>query len=233
MFKDIYAISYKMRLERYRMIFTVVLAVVLCFVGISLFMLFVLLPVRVSSDSMSPDVSVNGISLAVPLLRSPRRGDVMLVQAHTVENHSLPARLMNHAVRLMTAQQWQPLGDGRWGRAAAPFVRRVIGMPGDTVYLDNYVAYVKPRDERFFRTEFELTQTKYNVTIADPPMHWDAELGAKGKTEPLTLGEDEYFVLGDNRLSSADSRVWGAVAQDDFRGKLLVQYFPFLRVHAF
>ncbi len=233
MFKDIYAISYKMKRELYHKVFTVVLAAVSCFAGISLFMTFVLFPVRETSVSMLPDVAVNGFSLATPLLRSPRRGDVMLVQAYPAGKNAVVARLVNQLARFVTAQQWQPLPDDRFGNRARPFVRRVIGMPGDTIYLNDYIVYVKPRDEKFFRTEFELTRTKYDVTIAAPPPQWDVSLGAQGKTEPVTLGDGEYFVLGDNRLVAADSRLWGAVTQEDFRGKLLVQYVPFTQFRVF
>lgn len=233
MFKDIYAISYKMKRELYHKVFTVVLAVVLCFVGISLFMTFVLFPVRETSVSMLPDVAVNGFSLATPLLRTPRRGDVMVVQAHAAEKNAVPARLVNQLARFLTAQQWQPLPDDRFGNRSRPFVRRVIGMPGDTIYLNDYIAYIKPRNEKFFRTEFELTRTKYDVTIAAPPPQWDLSLGAPGKTEPVTLGDGEYFVIGDNRLLAADSRLWGAVTQDDLRGMLLVQYVPLTQFRAF
>ena len=146
MFKDIYAISYKMKRELYRKVFTVVLAVVSCFVGISLFMTFVLFPVRESSVSMMPDVAVNGFALATPLLRSPRRGDVMLVQAYSAEKNAVPARLVNQLARFVTAQQWQPLPDDSSGNRSSPFVRRVIDIPGDTIYLNEYIVYIKHLD---------------------------------------------------------------------------------------
>ena len=233
MFRDIYAISYKMKRELYHKIFTIAFAVVVCFVGITLFMTFVLCPVRDKSVSMTPDIATNGFSLVAPLLRTPKRGDVMLVQVHPIEKKSLPVRFVNLVARFLTAQQWQPIHEDRYGNMTTPFVRRVIGMPGDTIYLENYIVYIKPQHESLFKTEFELTQTKYNVTIANPPAQWDKELGVQGKTAPVTLGENEYFVLGDNRLESADSRLWGAVTQHEFKGKLLVQYFPFHKFRVF
>ena len=231
MFRDIYAISYKMKRELYHKIFTIAFAVILCFVAISLFMTFVLFPVRDKSVSMTPDVATNGFELVTPLLRTPKRGDVMLVQVYPVEKKSLPVRFVNLLGRFLTAQQWQPVAEDR--NETSQFVRRVIGMPGDTIYLDNYIAYIQPKDEKHFKTEFELTETKYNVTTVTPPSRWDTELGVQGKTVAVTLGENEYFVLGDNRLASADSRLWGAVTQGAFRGKLLLQYMPFSKFRLF
>ena len=98
-------------------------------------------------------------------------------------------------------------------------------MPGDTIYLDNYLLYIKPKNENHFLTEFELTQTKYDITVANAPVQWDKDLGAKGKMQEIVLGEDEYFVLCDNRLESSDSRTWGVVRQSTFKGKVLLVYF--------
>ena len=229
MFKDIYAISYKMKRELHHKIFIVVFAVVLCFVGISLFMTFVLFPVRNVSVSMSPDIPENSFELIVPLWRTPHRGDVMLMQPYPVEPLPVPLRVINVVCRFVTAQQWSPFDRDGSGNRDAPFVRRVIGMPGDTIYLDNYLLYIKPQGESHFLTEFEMTQTKYDITVANPPHQWDREIGSKGTVEEIVLGDDEYFVLCDNRLESADSRSWGVVRQPAFKGKAVLVYFPFDR----
>ena len=227
MFKDIYAISYTMKRELYHKVFVVVLAVLLCFVFISLFMNFVLFPVRNVSTSMQPDIPENSLELVVPLWPAPDRGDVMLMQPYELERHSLPMRFINQLCLFVTAQQWQPFRGDALGNRSTPFIRRVIGMPGDTIYLDNYLLYIKPKDGRHVLTEFELTKTRYNITVANPPDFWDRELGAKGSVEEIVLGEDEYFVLSDNRLDASDSRTWGIVSRNAFKGKVILVYFPF------
>ena len=71
------------------------------------------------------------------------------------------------------------------------------------------------------------------MNIAVAPKFWDLDLGVKGKMAEFTLGEDEFFVLGDNRLESADSRVWGVISHEEFQGKVLFQYLPFNRFRMF
>ena len=106
-------------------------------------------------------------------------------------------------------------------------VRRIVGMPGDTIYMRDYVLYIKPAGERHFLTEFEIVEEPYNVTFYVPPADWDTEIGVKGSFDEITLGYNEYFVLADNRKSSDDSRLWGAVKKDEITAKVLMCYFPF------
>jgi signal peptidase I len=47
-----------------------------------------------------------------------------------------------------------------------------------------------------------------------------------GSSEPVTLGPDEYYVLGDNRLASSDSRVWGVLPKEDIVGRVWLRVFP-------
>ncbi len=84
------------------------------------------------------------------------------------------------------------------------FVKRIIGEPGDTVAIAN--GSVSINGERL-----------------DEPY-----LTVRGNTDyrPLTLGRDEYFVLGDNRTGSQDSRDWGTLTADHIIGKVWVVYWP-------
>jgi signal peptidase I len=47
----------------------------------------------------------------------------------------------------------------------------------------------------------------------------------------MTLKDDEYFVMGDNRPQSSDSRVWGALPEDYIVGRALLRLFPFTRIN--
>ena len=96
------------------------------------------------------------------------------------------------------------------------FIKRVIGLPGEQVKVENGKV-------RIFNTEnpegFVLDESKYLPT----------DLLTNGAVS-LTLSDKEYFVLGDNRAYSHDSRAWGAVPENDVVGKVLIRAWPLNKV---
>lgn len=231
--KNIYAISYKMRRELYHRIISVFVVIVAFFFFVSLFLSFVLFPVQNKSDSMSPDIVSGGMEFVTPLLKNPERGDVILLRHY--ENGgsvSLPKKFAATVCRFVSAGKWNPF-EKQPAVGTRPVIRRVVGMPGDTIYIDRYVVFVQPAGQSHFLTEFEVSETKYNVKILVPPAGWDVELGAKSSMGEIVLGKNEYFVLGDDRISAADSRIWGPVRQDAVLGTVVMQYFPFDKIALF
>lgn len=85
------------------------------------------------------------------------------------------------------------------------FVKRVIGLPGEEVELVSGTPYINgvPLNEPY-------------LTSKD-----------RSNSVPLLLGDGDYFVMGDNRRSSNDSRNWGAVPEENILGKVWVVYWPF------
>lgn len=88
----------------------------------------------------------------------------------------------------------------------ATIIKRVIGMPGDKVKIRNNKIYIN------------------NKIIED-----EYAYGETSDYDEITLGDDEYFVLGDNRLISKDSRYFGAIKKSDIKGKAIFRLFPFTR----
>ena len=90
------------------------------------------------------------------------------------------------------------------------YIKRIIGLPGETVYIDESGAvYING----------EVLKESYGKeTIIDPGRAF----------EPVVLGEDEYFVMGDNRNNSSDSRdpVVGNIHRDEFIGKAWMRIWP-------
>ena len=90
------------------------------------------------------------------------------------------------------------------------YIKRIIGLPGETVQvIDGYV-YING----------EVLDENYGLEVMDDP-------GIAA--EPITLGEDEYFVLGDNRNHSSDSRdpSVGVLHRDDIMGRAWIRIWPF------
>ena len=77
------------------------------------------------------------------------------------------------------------------------FVKRVVGVPGDTVYRKNEVTHVVY--EKDGQTVDEMLDERYGDYFPN---------GSPDDYDPYVLGEDEYFVVGDNRYNSHDSRDW-------------------------
>lgn len=97
--------------------------------------------------------------------------------------------------------------------AGSYYIKRIIGLPGETVQISGNDVYING----------EKLDENYGTT----PM------GTAGIAEvPITLGDDEYFVLGDNRDISKDSRYAsvGNAHRDDIVGKAFVVIWPLDRI---
>ena len=88
------------------------------------------------------------------------------------------------------------------------FIKRIIGLPGETVEIRNGSIYINGSEE-----PLEDVETK-------EPM--------EGSFGPYTVPEDCYFVMGDNRNNSRDSRYWEHtfVTRDEILGKAVFRYWP-------
>ena len=218
--------SYQMKKERRRRIGFVILFFICLYIFINVVISYLIYPVRQNSVSMIPDIPEKSVVMVSPVAGNFERGDVVLLESRFSPKKNFFISQVNRLVRFFTAQQIS-LFEHNDLPSSKYHVRRVVGMPGDTIYMRDYVLYIKPAGERHFLTEFEIVEEPYNVTFYVPPADWDTEIGVKGSFDEITLGYNEYFVLADNRKSSDDSRLWGAVKKDEIAAKVLMCYFPF------
>ena len=88
------------------------------------------------------------------------------------------------------------------------YIKRVVGLPGEEVNVENGKLYI-------------------NGTQVDEP-YLDPEYLSQDTTGPTRVREHFYYVMGDNRRNSSDSRYWGQVPEKYIYGKAIFRYYPFV-----
>lgn len=86
-------------------------------------------------------------------------------------------------------------------------IKRVIGLPGETVAIK-----------------------KGKIYINDKVIDDDYAYGETSDYNKVTLRDNEYFILGDNRLISKDSRYFGPIKENEIKGKIVFRLFPFTKI---
>lgn len=162
-----------------------------------------------------------------------------LFQIIRVDGDSMYDTLLNNE-RLFVSVLDVRLGDVERGdvvichypnRGSTNFVKRAVAVPGDTVYRENCVTHV------VYETIDENGETVVVDEMLDEGFYKKPLLNTLDEDyAPYTLGENEYFVVGDNRYNSHDSRDWndnhsandvGPITGDMLVGRVRAVIFPF------
>ena len=101
------------------------------------------------------------------------------------------------------------------------FIKRVVGLPGETIEVKEKKVYIngKPFEERY--VHFLAPPT------AQSELHEVTSFDVRERYGPVTVPPNQYFVMGDNRDNSQDSRYWGFLPRDYIKGKALVVYWSY------
>ena len=148
---------------------------------------------NVYGDSMKPTLSSGDVIYAQKIstyFNSYKRGDIVILDGHDMEGYNGKEYL----------------------------VKRIVGLPGETVKIEDGNVYIKPADS----ADFYLLQENYLPEGTKTSMMDDA----KKKGNEIVLGENEYYCLGDNRPVSNDSRNLGPFTADRIKGVAIIRVFP-------
>lgn len=163
---------------------------------------YVFRPFIVSGASMVPSFQSGNYLIVDEIsyrFSSPQRGDVVVFDASFLKDYK-----------------------------GERFIKRIIGLPGDTVNITNGKVEIIKDGKTVVLTEkylpAELRTYGYFLTNGYVPSLSPKE---------ITLKADEYFVMGDNRSDSYDSRNWGVLSKKDIVGKAFIRIFPFTEITTF
>lgn len=92
------------------------------------------------------------------------------------------------------------------------YIKRVIGLPGETINIEKGVVTIKNEENP---DGIKIEEPYVSAVVDD------------GRDMSVKLKENEYFVMGDNRLASSDSRSWGPLEENFIVGRALVRVLPF------
>jgi signal peptidase I len=186
---------------------------------------------RIPSGSMIPSLLVGDwlfvnklvYGAHIPFTRShlpgyadPKRGDVVVFES-----------------------PYQPDEAERGADPTPTLVKRLVGMPGDTLYMREGLLYVNGVPQR--QGYAAAANPKGNGEDHSPLMDWQHKVELSGtrfgpppKTPtldswgPLLIPPDHYFMMGDNRYESKDSRYWGIVPRANVRGRPMFIYYTYV-----
>jgi signal peptidase I len=145
-------------------------------------------------------------------------GDHLLVNkfvfgptASAVENAVLPITDINRGDVLVFKFPVEPERD---------FIKRVIGLPGETVEVKDRKIYING-------TVIDDPHAHYLLPASSSDYHEVTSFDVRERYGPVTVPANQYFVMGDNRDNSQDSRYWGFLPRDLVKGKALVIYWSY------
>lgn len=214
-----------------RLIFLLSLAVFFCFY--QLVTKYLIASYRIQSESMLPELSSGNMIFVTPLYSSAsvKRGDLVLISSEGAEDKGFFKNTLTEICAFFTFRLYRPLESGI---SSEYYVRRIAALPGDSVYMKDFILHVKPKNSEHFLTEFELTERDYNIKTDGLAENWSHELPFSGHMQEIKLAENQYFVLCDNRIISNDSRLMGVLnGKTGIKGKVLLRYFPFSKISIF
>lgn len=137
---------------------------------------------------------------------TPKRGDIMIFYPPTVKLQSTPLDIFKRLTGFFCKD--------------TAYIKRVVGLPGEKLEIKQnetgaYKVYIndKPLDEEYIMSEYDFHKCRSEMYCG-----------------PLVIPENQYFMMGDNRGNSMDSRFWGTLPKERFIGRAVFVFWPLNRL---
>ena len=137
---------------------------------------------------------------------TPQRGDIMVFYPPFVELKHSPVALFKRLTGFFCND--------------VAYIKRVIGLPGEKLEIKQmpngaYKVFIndKPLEEEYIMSEYDFHKCKEDMYCG-----------------PLIIPEGQYFMMGDNRGNSMDSRFWGTLPKERFIGRAVFLFWPFTHI---
>ncbi|HEV7918562.1 MAG TPA: signal peptidase I [Solirubrobacterales bacterium] len=187
-------------------------------------------PFRIPSESMVPTLKVGQrvlVNRVEGRFGTPERGDVVVFKppANAATNSCgvrpgeeyLPGKVYRAGTDLLGPKM--PCPKGSPGKYKENFIKRVVGMPGDRLKIVKGHAYIDGK--KLYEPYLNPNNSCDNPGTFSSDCTFDIE---------ITIAPGQYFMMGDNRNASADSRYWGPVPEGNIVGQAFATYWPPKRI---
>lgn len=229
---------YKKKVNKKRILKDIIFIYLIAVIFVLLFNSMILQAYKIPSNSMEPQINEHYRILVNKYIYGPkypfsekkifdatnniRRGDVVVFMSNEYFRKNKFVRVISTLLYTLSFSIID-LSNHVYKEESNIYIKRVIGIPGDTI-------------------KYELVDGKVMVLINSIPerkiigINYDlieeTERNSKLLSKMILINEykvkgNEYYVLGDNRISSSDSRIWGGVNSRQMIGKAITIYYPF------
>lgn len=139
--------------------------------------------------------------------REPQRGDVIVFYPPMVKLETTPLKIFKRLTGFFCND--------------IAFIKRIVGMPGDELEIKKskddgaFTVYIngKPLEEPYIKSKYDYNDCSENMYCG-----------------PMTIPEGQYFMMGDNRGNSQDSRYWGFLPKERIIGRAVTIIWPLTRI---
>ena len=228
---------YKKKVNKNKIFKDILLIYIIAVIFVLLFNSILLQAYKIPSDSMFPTIPDGTRALTNKFIFGPKypltdirifdstqninRGDVIVFMSNEYFSKNVLIRTFSTFVYTVTFSLIDISGYFKLYESNI-YIKRVIGIPGDKIKFkvinNKIVVFINGVEERkVINIDYKLIEE----TEENSPL-----LGNMILQNEFDVKEGEFYVLGDNRVSSADSRIWGTVKSKQIIGKAFVKYWP-------